>query len=225
MSALNGVAWASSALGHQFQDPRLLAIALSHPSAPGASYQRLEFLGDRVLGCVIADWLYHHFPAESEGQLARRSADLVRTETCAAVARGIGAHTQVRMAAGAALSGVQHLDNVLADVCEALIGALYLDGGLEAARRFIRTGWASFVDAHAAAPSHPKSALQEWAQARGLPIPGYTLVERSGPDHAPLFTVEVALKGRPPLRASGASKQEAERAAALACLATLDQPA
>ncbi len=218
MNEADAVAWAEAALGHSFTDRTLILTALTHPSAPGRSYQRLEFLGDRVLGCAMADWLYRRYPGEPEGDLAKRYADLVCTETCAEVARAIEAYRHIRMAASAAQSRVQHLDNVLADVCEALIGALYRDGGLEPARRFIEQLWLPMLEAAPQAPRHPKSALQEWAQGRGLPIPSYTLVERAGPDHLPTFTVELSVRGLPPLRASGPSKQEAERTVAAAFL-------
>ena len=217
-TALPGSDWLQSTLGSAAIDPALLAEALTHPSLAGANYQRLEFLGDRVLGCVMADWLMARHPREAEGQLAKRFADLVCTESCAAVARRIGLARWIRLAPSAASSGVQHMDNVLADVCEALIGALYRSGGLEAARAFIHAHWSDLIAEAREAPQHPKSLLQEWAQGRALPIPAYVVTAREGPDHAPDFTVAVHVQGFPPVSASGASKQEAERAAATAFL-------
>ncbi len=206
--------WAAVQLGHHFAHPALLLEAVSHTSAGKQNYQRLEFLGDRVLGCVMADILFHKYPGEPEGKLARRFAELVRKEACADVARAIGAADHIRVERAAAQSRVHHSDNILGDVCEALIGALYLDGGLDEAAAFIRKGWKDMVDAPIAAPKDIKSGLQEWAQARGLPLPRYELAGRAGPDHAPMFDVRVMVEGYEPVTASGTSKQEAEKRAA-----------
>jgi ribonuclease III len=211
--------WASQALGHDFARHDLLAAALTHSSADGTSYERLEFLGDRVLGLVMADWLLARYPQESEGQISRRFAQLVRRETCASVGRTLGAGAHVRLERAARAAKVQNGDNVLGDVCEALIGALYIDGGLVPAQNFIRRAWAAFVEGEATAPRDPKSALQEWAQGQGLPLPAYTLIRQSGPDHAPIFTIEVAVPGHAPVQASAASKQEAQKQAAALLMA------
>lgn len=208
--------WAKQALGHVFSDPALLIEALSHTSAGAHNYQRLEFLGDRVLGCVMAAWLFDSYADEPEGKLARRFADLVRKGACARVARAINAAEHVCIDRAAAQARVHLTENVLGDVCEALIGALYLDGGLDAAARFIRQGWCELVAEGTTAPKDVKSGLQEWAQARGLPLPVYEMAGRSGPDHAPLFNVQVTVKGFDPVTASGSSKQEAEKQAATA---------
>lgn len=213
--------WAKTALGHQFRDPALLIQALSHASLKGRSYERLEFLGDRVLALVIGAWLYERYPEESEGRLGRRLAEIVRLEACADVARVIGASDQIRVERSAALAGVHQRTTVLGDVCEALIGALYLDGGLVAARRFIRAQWQPLVEAAQSAVKDPKSALQEWAMGRGQAAPTYELTERSGPDHAPRFRVRVSVKGHPPVEAEGLTKQEAQKRAAAALLETL----
>lgn len=204
--------WAGDALGHVFADMTLLEAALSHSSAGGASYERLEFLGDRVLGLVIADWLMARFPQENEGQISRRFAQLVRKERCADVARAIEAAAHIRLERAARTAKVQESGNVLADVCEALIGALYLDGGFAVAQRFVRQHWEGFITGDAA--QDPKSALQEWAQGRGLPLPHYRVTERSGPDHAPMFTLEVSVQGHGLAVATAASKQEAQKKAA-----------
>ncbi len=208
--------WARDRLGHDFANPDLLIEALSHTSASRHNYQRLEFLGDRVLGCVMADWLFRKHADEPEGKLARRFAELVRKEACARVARAIQTMDHIRVERAAAHARVHHTDNVLGDVCEALIGALYLDGGMDVAATFIRTGWRDQVDDGIAAPKDVKSGLQEWAQARGLPLPVYETAGRSGPDHAPLFDVRVTVKGFESVTASGSSKQEAEKRAATA---------
>ena len=210
--------WLKDVLGQVDIEPALLMEALTHPSLSGPNYQRLEFLGDRVLGCVMAEWLMDRFPDEAEGELAKRFADLVCTDSCAQVARQIDLGRWIRLAPSAANSGVQHMDNVLADVCEALIGALYRASGMVAALRFIKQHWAGLIAQNRKAPQHPKSVLQEWAQGRGLPIPDYEVTGREGPDHAPAFTVTVAVRGFPSVSAAGASKQDAERAAAIAFL-------
>jgi ribonuclease III len=215
--------WAAEALGHRFTDETLLATALTHSSAAGATYERLEFLGDRVLGLVIADWLYREFPQESEGKLNRRMSDLVRRETCATVARNIGAASHINLERAARASGVQDSENALGDVCEALIAALYLDGGMDAPTRFIQDHWRLLISAVESASKDPKSALQEWAQGRGLPLPTYQMVGQSGPDHAPLFDIEVQVPGHDPVIASAPSKQEAQKRAAADLLARLEK--
>jgi ribonuclease III len=211
--------WADTALGHHFAQPRLLEAALTHSSASGETYERLEFLGDRVLGLIIADWLLRAYEDEPEGRISRRFSQLVRRESCAAVGRAIGAGAHVRLEKAARAAKVQDGDNVLGDVCEALIGALYLDGGLEAARRFVQQQWQDMVAGTQTAQKDPKSALQEWAQGRGLPLPAYAQVGQTGPDHAPRFTVELTVPGHAPVRAEAASKQEAQKLAAAAFLA------
>jgi ribonuclease III len=215
------LAWAAQALDYQFINTGLLLEALSHTSAGKLNYQRLEFLGDRVLGCVMADWLLAQYPAEPEGKLALRFAELVRKETCAGVARDIAAADVIRVERAAAHARVHHTDNVLGDVCEAVIGALYLDGGIAVATAFIRKGWKNLIVANSVAPKDIKSALQEWAQARGLPLPEYALVKRLGPDHAPHFEVQVSVQGFDVAIAIGTSKQEAEKKAAQTLLERL----
>jgi len=204
-------------LGYAFADPALLEEALTHRSAAGrgsAAYERLEFLGDRVLGLVVADMLMQAFPDENEGALARRLAALVREDTLAAVARDIGLGPKIHLGPGEAESGGRENNALLADVCEAMIAAIYRDGGLEPARRFIQAHWSARLAAEPAPPQDAKSALQEWAQARGLSLPSYRVVEREGPDHAPVFTVAVEVSGKPSAVATGASKRVAEQAAA-----------
>lgn len=207
-------------LGHRFARPALLSRALTHPSAAtrgrngGRSYERLEFLGDRVLGLIVADLLLAHFPDESEGELGRRLAELVRRETLADVAAELELGTALRLAKGEVLSGERDNPAILADSCEAVIGALYLDGGLEAARRLIETHWRPRIEEAETPPQDAKTALQEWAQGRGLALPSYREVGRSGPAHEPRFTVEVSVEGRTPARGEGRSKRLAEQVAA-----------
>ena len=208
------------ALEHRFARPGLLGLALTHSSAPGdgRSNQRLEFLGDRVLGLVIAQALYERFPDEDEGALAPRLAALVRRDSLARVARDIGLGGHVLMARGEEEAGGRGNPGILADACEAVIAALYLDGGMETARRFILGHWLALMEEDQAPPKDAKTELQEWAQGRALALPVYTETAREGPAHAPVFTVRVALEGLDPAAATGSSKRAAEQAAASALL-------
>lgn len=210
--------WLLGALGREPRDVAPFRAALTHASHGGESYQRLEFLGDRVLGLVVAEWLFEAFPGEPEGKLSRRLAALVDGETCAEVARALGLGSHLRLGKQARDDGAQHSSYVLGDALEALIGALFLDGGLAAARGFIRRNWAARVEHQEGAPKHPKAELQELAAARGWRPPAYALGGRSGPHHAPVFTVAVELPGRASARGVGSSKQDAETAAARALL-------
>ena len=215
-------------LGHGFARPELLREALTHPSAAGPrhpSYERLEFLGDRVLDLVVAALLLRRFPDEPEGLISRRHSALVRAETLTRVARAIGLGAHIVLPRGEEASGLRDRDSVLADAMEAVIAALWLDGGDAAARRFIEARWQPLVDEDAQPPIPAKMALQEWAQGRALPVPAYRETGRTGPDHAPLFTVEVAVVGEAPAEGSGSSKRAAEDAAAQALLAKLRQAA
>lgn len=200
-------------LKYSFQDKSLMNIALTHPSLEGEeNYQRLEFLGDRVLGLVCARWMYEEYPFEREGDLSRRFIDLVRKETLAEVAENIKIGPEIRTSKTVGQDGKSN-PAILSDVMEALIGALYLDGGLEVASAFIKKHWSEFLTRDAVAKD-PKSALQEWAQGRGLPLPLYEVVERSGPDHQPQFTVKVSIKNGGQKIAVGPSKRLAETEAA-----------
>jgi ribonuclease-3 len=207
-------AWVEQILGHRPKNLKLFERALTHGSAARESYERLEFLGDRVLGLTIARWLYDRFPDEPEGQMSRRYNVLVARETCAEIGREIGIPAQIRLGKQARDDGAIGSDNVVGDVVEALLGALLLDGGLDRADAFIRRLWAPFLDSQKRAPQHPKSLLQEFAAAKGHRPPAYELVGRSGPHHAPTFTVKVSVRGLGEAEAEGASKQEAETAAA-----------
>ena len=212
--------WAEAELGGPFNNTALLNSALTHKSVGADNYERLEFLGDRILGAVIADWLYQDFPGEPEGKLTRRFHQLVSREICARVARAIGVPQVVKLGQQARADGGANSDNILGDVMEALIGAVYLDRGVEPARAMIHSLWVSEVSSAAEAPKHPKMRLQEWAAAQNLKTPVYTLLGRSGPHHSPRFRVELAIAGLSPVEAEGNSKQDAETAAAKAFLET-----
>ncbi len=212
-------------IGYRFTDAALLDSALSHISAlkgarnRAASYQRLEFLGDHVLGLVISDMLFRAFPKADEGELSRRLADLVRKETCAEIARTIDLGAAIRLGASEANAGGRTRPAILADVCEALIGAVYLDGGFAAAADLIGRLWQVRMRTKAQPLRDPKTVLQEWAQARALPTPAYREIARSGPDHDPEFRVAVQLPRLAPAEGSGRSKRAAEQAAAAAMMA------
>jgi len=215
--------WVQTALGHRLKDEALFVRALTHSSHEGPSYERLEFLGDRVLGLATATWLYELFPNEPEGKLSARFNALVSGETCAEIGREIGVPEHLILGKQAREDGAQQSDNVVGDVVEALIGALYLETGFDTAAAFVRRAWADKLDRKREAPKHPKSALQEWAAAHQMRPPVYTTAARQGPHHAPRFTVTVEVGGKRggSATAEGASKQEAETAAAAALLAQL----
>jgi ribonuclease-3 len=213
-------------LGHSFTTPRLLEDALTHPSLSGATrqrkkgapYERLEFLGDRVLGLAIAEWLYETFPNADEGEMAKRHAALVNREALRAIAKEIGLGQFVRLARGEDAGAARKNLATLPDAMEAVIGALYLDGGFKAARSFIHQYWQRDI-AVPETPADPKTTLQEWAQGQGLPLPSYRVVANSGPAHAPKFVIEATVRGLPPIQAEGDSKRAAQKAAAAQLLA------
>jgi ribonuclease-3 len=210
-------------IGYRFKDGDLLERSLTHISAIAGgnranSYQRLEFLGDHVLGLIISDMLFRAFPRADEGELSRRLADLVRRESCADVARAIDLGTALRLGASEANAGGRLRTAILADVCEALIGAVYLDGGYDETGKLVERLWGERMRAPARPLRDAKTVLQEWAQARGLPTPAYREVERTGPHHSPEFRVAVTLPQREPAEGLGRSKRSAEQAAAAAML-------
>ena len=211
-------------LGHGFAKPSLLAEAMTHPSAASSSRpdnQRLEFLGDRVLGLVIAEALLSAYPAETEGTMAPRLNALVRRETLAEVAGEIGLGEYLHLGRSENVSGGRRKAAILADAMEAVIAALYLDGGPEAARRFILTHWQRRIEAPDEAPMDAKTRLQEWAQGQGMAPPSYEIKLRSGPDHAPTFTIEARLETGAFAAGSAGSRKRAEQIAAEALLAEL----
>ncbi len=211
--------WLGATFGRAPRDLAAFTRALTHGSQAADNYERLEFLGDRVLGLVMAEWLWELFPEEPEGQLSKRLNALVTGHVCAEVARELGVRDHLRLGKQARDDGASDSDNILGDVMEALIGAFYREAGLVAARGFIRRAWADRVHRTDKAPQHPKSALQEWAAAHNRKPPEYSVVERSGPHHAPRFTVQVKVGRQLEASATGTSKQDAETAAAKAMLA------
>ena len=210
-------------LAHQFDDRHLLEAALTHASAPNAAstYERLEFLGDRVLGLVIADFLMRRHPDENEGDLARRFAALVDRDSLSVIAGQLNLGVYLRLSTGEEAAGIRRNASVLADAMEAVIGAIYRDGGLEAARPIVEHLWLALADRNVEPPMDVKTVLQELVQSKGGGLPRYREIARSGPDHRPVFTVEVTVDGATPARGQGASKQAAERAAAEALLSSL----
>ncbi|MBD3676899.1 MAG: ribonuclease III [Rhodobacteraceae bacterium] len=214
----------SERLGHEFKRPDLLLRAVTHSSISSPTRpdnQRLEFLGDRVLGLVMAEALLRADRAAAEGQLAPRFNALVRKETCAAVAREIDLGEVLKLGRSEMMSGGRRKDALLGDAMEAVIAAVYLDGGFESAAALVLRLWGKRIETVKEDARDAKTALQEWAQARGEPPPTYTEVGRTGPDHAPQFTIEVQLKSGASARAEASSKRQAEQAAAKALLGSV----
>jgi ribonuclease-3 len=214
-------AFVRATLGHEPGDVRLFERAFTHSSVGSDSYERLEFLGDRVLGLVIARALYERYPNEPEGKLSRRYNALVARETCAEIGRDLGIPPLINVGKQARTDLANESDNVVGDVVEALIGALLIDGGHEVAQRFVLGAWGPYLTGQGRAPQHPKSALQELAAERGCKPPEYEVVARTGAHHAPRFTVRVNVPKLGEASAEGSSKQEAETAAATALLSKL----
>src|SRR3569623_1905352 len=198
-------------IGHTFKNPALLKTALTHVSALKSSqnrtdsYQRLEFLGDHVLGLIVSDMLYGAFPKADEGEMSKRLADLVRKEACVDVAKSLGLHENIKL-------------GTVGDICEAVSGAIFLDGGYDAAEQFVLRNWTERMRRPVRPLRDPKTVLQEWAQGKGLPTPFYREVERSGPHHDPRFRCAVDLPGLASAEGIGSSKRAAEKAAASALL-------
>ena len=211
----------SQRLGHGFSQPELLVRALTHGSIASPhrdDNQRLEFLGDRVLGLVMAEALLDADPTAAEGLIAPRYNALVRRETCADVARAIDLGVVLKLGRSEMKSGGRRKEALLADAMEAVLAAVYLDAGLPAARSVILRHWASRITQVDSDARDAKTALQEWAQARGETPPDYVEVARDGPDHQPVFTIEARLASGPSERARAGSKRQAEQAAAAALL-------
>jgi ribonuclease-3 len=213
-----------NALQYEFQDLELLRVALTHASAlapsetVSGSYQRLEFLGDRVLGLAIASMLHRHFPKADEGELARRFNHMVKRETCAEIAQELGIGEAMRIGLAEAQTGGRKKTALLADICESVIAAIYLDGGYDAAEGFVRRLWEPRMLSWSGPLRDAKTTLQEWAQSKSLPTPRYDVTGRAGPDHAPSFTVAVTVQGLQPGEGTGGSKRIAEQSAAEAVL-------
>ena len=211
-------------IGYKFRDKLLLHEALTHASAAYgkkgvADYERLEFLGDRVLGLAIAEYLFHRFPNSPEGSLARRFNNLVCKETFAEIAEEISLGLYLKLGESEAMAGGRRKRTILADSCEALLGAIYIDGGWEPVKEVINTFWEPRAEESAAIPLDAKTALQEWVQGQGkTKLPHYSKIASTGPDHAPFFIYEVSVEGLEPARGEGRSRRAAERAAAEAIL-------
>lgn len=212
-------------IGYQFADKAMLERALTHisalsggPQKRSESYQRLEFLGDHVLGLVISDMLFRAFPKANEGELSRRLADLVRKETCAEVAKAMDLGPALKLGNSESHAGGRLRTTILADSCEGLVGAVFVDGGYAAAETLIAKFWRERMLKPLRPLRDPKTMLQEWAQGRGLPTPAYRELARTGPHHDPEFRVAVVLPDRPPAEGMGSSKRAAEQAAASAML-------
>ncbi len=221
-------------LGHSFASPQLLMDALTHPSLSSgyrkkktktnkasSPYERLEFLGDRVLGLAIADMLLHAFPDEPEGDLAMRFTGLVSQEPLAEIATELGLGRAILLNAGTVKENGRANASILSDTCEAVIGAMYLDAGFDVAKKFVNRIWVGRLHTTVAPPKDAKNALQEWAQGRGLPLPKYTVLSQEGPSHAPTFDIQVEVLNHGKETAQGGSKRTAEQAAAAALMARL----
>ncbi len=211
-------------LGYSFKGRELLDRALTHASVRSQrgmqhDNERLEFIGDRVLGLAVAEMLHEAYPEANEGELARRYNRLVRGAACSVVARRLGLGSFLILSESEDESGGREKETILADAVEALLGAVFVEAGFDVARTVVRKLWGAQIEELPHAVADPKSALQEWAQGRGLELPEYVAVSRTGPDHAPHFITEVHINGRKPARGEGASKRQAEQAAASALLA------
>jgi ribonuclease-3 len=216
-------------LGHAFADPTLLERALTHASVGGGAGKTrdneiLEFIGDRVIGLLAAERLAELYPQAPEGELTVRLHGLVNRDACARVARRMGLGPALRLAGGETKTGGREKDSILGDACEAVMAAVHLDGGLAVARAVFLELWAEEFESAATQSRDPKTALQEWAQGQGKSLPAYVVLARTGPDHAPVFTVEVAVDGLAPAVAEGHSRRDAEKAAAAALLQREAQP-
>ncbi|MGD0722834.1 MAG: ribonuclease III [Roseiarcus sp.] len=218
-------------LGYAFRDADLAARALTHLSAQTAGtqgrlgcYERLEFLGDRVLGLAVAQMLYEAYPQASEGELSMRLATLVRRETCAEIAQQWDVGPHIVLGLGEGQAGGRKKIAILSDIAESLIGAVFVEAGFDAARKVVARSWRERMNATLTPERDAKTSMQEWAQARALDAPSYVEVERSGPDHAPRFTIQVSLEGYEPALGSAASKRAAEQAAAQAFMARRAAP-
>jgi ribonuclease-3 len=218
LSDATQLAWLAELLPAAPNDMAMYHRAMTHGSTGQPDYQRLEFLGDRILGLVIADMLFHRYSDEAEGRLSHRLNALVSGSTCADIARQIDLPRHIHLGKQARDDGAQQSDNVLGDVMEAIIGALYIDHGMDAARTLVERLWGPLLETANGAPKHPKSELQEWCAANGRKVPEYTITKKEGPPHAMRFEMTVTVKGFEPVSASANSKQAAETAAALAFL-------
>lgn len=202
-------------LGYQFKDVHILERALTHSSTnDDYNYQRLEFLGDRVLGLVMAHALFEEFRGENEGGLAKRHTALVQGTTCAIIGQAHGIGDYIILSTSEKDAGVHLNESIIADVVESLIGAIFIDGGYDVARDIVLQLWGDNIKTLTHAPQDPKTELQEWVQARGFDLPNYQIIDKSGPDHAPDFVIQLSIHGHDPIQASGASRRLAEKTVA-----------
>lgn len=215
-----------AALGYDFKDIGLLRQALMHSSATEKrlkSNERMEFLGDRVLGLVLAELLLNTYPEEEEGEISYRFTSLAQRDALASVAGQIALAQHLTLSNGENLTGGRENPGLLADAVEAVLAAIYRDGGLEPVRAFIHTHWAPMMHENRHPPKDPKTTLQEWAQSRGLGLPGYRVIAQEGPDHQPVFRIEATLSGQKPATGEGNNKRAAEQAAAEAMLLAIKE--
>ncbi len=211
-------------IGYNFKDRHLLECALTHSSTNDTyNYQRLEFLGDRVLGLVIADALFEAFRDENEGGLAKRHTALVQGVTCTVIGQQYNIGEFIILSESERISGGNLNENIIADVVESLLGAIYCDGGYDAAQKVILKLWGDNITTLKTAPQDPKTELQEWVQARGLGLPVYEVVEKSGPDHAPIFLIRLTIEGHGVVEAQGTSRRQAEKMSARLMLKKVNQ--
>jgi ribonuclease-3 len=210
------------AIGYSFKNKSLAADALTHSSMGAKNNERLEFLGDRVLALVVAETILQKHSGEKEGDLAKRLSVLVQGEVIAEIAAEIRLGDHVIISAGERNAGAAESENILSDALEALLGAVYLDGGLAPCQTLIANLWNTRLDNMKTPPQHPKARVQEWAQGRGLPLPVYKIVDRTGPDHAPVFSIELSVEGFDPVMGQGRSRPAAEKDAAIFFLARED---
>lgn len=202
-------------IGYKFQDRHLLERALTHSSTGDEyNYQRLEFLGDRVVGLVIADALFKKFRSENEGGLAKRHTALVQGSTLAVLGQVHGFNEFILFSDAEKDAGGHKNENIIGDVVESLLGAIYIDGGYEAAQEVILRLWGDNIETLEKAPQDPKTELQEWVQARQLPLPEYKIISKDGPDHAPMFTVQLTVRGCDPITDQGPSRRQTEKTVA-----------
>jgi len=208
-------------IGYSFKDRALLRHALTHASSQRKHdhYERLEFLGDRVLGLVVAEYLFKTYPKHREGLMSARHSQLVRGDICAEAGKALALSDFIVIGQGGRNRGLSVNATIMGDVVEALIAAIYLDGGLETARHFILSNWHPFLTSRNTVEKDAKTFLQEWALGRSLPIPAYSVVSREGPEHAPIFVVAVQVAGRDSIQGKGKNKRVAEQDAAVRFLA------
>jgi len=211
-------------IGYKFKDRHYCERALTHSSTGDEfNYQRLEFLGDRVVGLVMAEALFRRFKDENEGGLAKRHTALVQGTTLAIIGQAHGLNDFIQFSKAEKIAGGHSNENIISDIVESLLGAIYIDGGYDAAKEVVLKLWGNNIETLIKAPQDPKTELQEWVQARALPLPQYEIIDKKGPDHAPLFTIQVSVQGYAPIKDEGASRRQTEKTVARKMLKSLKQ--